>query len=469
MVRQALAVVFAVAAPAATVEAMGETEATKPAAPRACPSCGAEQPVGTKFCTACGALVAAERPRPTGKGRRGAAPAALDQLERAKGRREFARVKTIAFSMRALFFACAFLAVVFLLLGLLARSGAPGDERWIVDLFLLLVGVELLLSIAGGLFVVRAPLVWTVVAASYYTLNTSLEWLLTDFEWNLRMALRSFGVVCMWCGVAQASRLQQLMAADPSLTLRIQKVAPERQVHGGVVDQANARRRREGRAALVRRLQLVGAIVVGLALVGFAVSWLSAPPTVDASVQRFQTAWRQSGAEAVRALFPVTSARLAEDLERRGWATSRPALGTLQLEATETHAEAKYPIGDTVVRVRWQLVEGRWQAREILLPALQPTAIEPAVQAFREAWQAAGTEALVQQFRSNSRERLGPTLVRMLTKRDWHERRPPITETYPGRDGGGRQRVGFGIDGEQVDVTFEFWHPQWYVVGVSLP
>ena len=33
------------------------------------------------------------------------------------------------------------------------------------------------------------------------------------------------------------------------------------------------------------------------------------------------------------------------------------------------------------------------------------------MQAFREAWQAAGTEALVQQFRSNSRERPRPAFV----------------------------------------------------------
>ena len=60
--------------------------------------------------------------------------------------------------------------------------------------------------------------------------------------------------------------------------------------------------------------------------------------------------------------------------------------------------------------------------------------------------------------------------MRVLTKREWHERRPELGETFPPKAGSrGRLRVGFAVGADQVDVSFEYWHPQWYVVGVSLP
>lgn len=466
---RAASVLEAIAAVATVTPAMDENDRKEVAAAPVCASCGASRPVGQNFCTACGAEATAPSRRTKVRSGGGVGPRNLDKLEQAKGRREFARVKSIAFSMRALFFSCAFLALVEGLWELALRSQAPEDQLWIVDLVLVLAGSEVLLSMLGGLMALRAPLPWTVVAACYYSLNTTLALVLTDFARPSQILVRLFGVVCLWCGVAQAARLRQLMAADPSLSLRIGKVAPERQVHGGVVDQARARRQREGRARRVRHLQLAGAIVAGLILVVFAFRWLSAPPTVDASVARFQAAWRQAGSEDLHKLIANADPRLPEALERRGWTTSRPPLGTMQLEATENHARAVFGVGAEAVTVQWGLVERRWTLGQIGLPALQPTAIEPALQAFRDAWHAAGTEALVALFREDSRDRLGRSLVRILTKREWHEQRPKLTETYPSQDAGGRRRVGFGLAGEQVDVAFEYWHPQWYVVVVSLP
>lgn len=447
---------------------MTAPEVPESPAARPCPQCGVEQTPNAKFCIACGAPMASPRPRPTAAGRRaGRSP---DELERARGRREFARVKTIAFAVRGIFLAYAFLAAVVGLLLLTLRGALRDDEETLLTVLLVVTASEVLMSLVGALWMLRAPLLWTTVAACYFTLATALQFWANDYAFTFGLGIRLFGVVCIWCGVAQAGRLQQLMAADPSLSLRVQKVAPERRVEGGVVDQARARLRREGNTRLVKRLQLLGAVVAGLVLLAFVLVWLMAPPTVDGAVARFEAAWGKNGSAGVLAQFEVPPASFAEDLERRGWHDTRPALVARAVEATEQRASVRWGTGDDAVQATFLLDDRTWRLRNLNLPALRVTDPAPAIEAFRTAWRANGTDSLVALFRPASRERVGSTLVRVLTKREWHERRPELGETFPPKAGArGRVRVGFAVGSDQVDVSFEYWHPQWYVVGVSLP
>lgn len=443
-----------------------ELPESRPARP--CPQCGVEQIDDVKFCIACGAPMASPRPRPAASGRRaGRSP---DELERARGRREFARVKTIVFAVRGIFLAYAFLAAVVGLLLLAVRSDLPEEMRTLITVVLVVTASEVLVSLVGALVMLRAPLLWTTVAACYFTLATALNFWANDFAFTIGLGIRLFGVVSIWCGVAQAGRLQQLMAADPSLSLRVQKVAPERRVEGGVVDQAWLRQRREANARTTKRLQLLGVVVAGTVLLALALVWLMAPPTVDGAVARFEAAWSKNGSAGVLAQFEVPPAAVGEDLERRGWHDTRPALTARVVEATEQRATVRWGTGDDAVQATFLLDDRTWRLRNLNLPTLRVTDHAPAIEAFRSAWQANGTNALVALFRPTSRDRVGSTLVRVLTKREWHERRPELGETSPPKPGSrGRLRVGFAVGEGKVDVTFEYWHPQWYVVGVSLP
>ncbi len=447
---------------------MTAPEVPESPAARPCPQCGVEQTPNAKFCIACGAPMASPRPRPGAAGRRaGRSP---DELERARGRREFARVKTITFAVRGIFLAYAFLAAVVGLLLLTLRGAVDDELQSLLTIVLLITASEVVVSLAGALWMLRAPLLWTTVAACYFTLATAVNFWASNYAFTLGLGIRLFGVVCMWCGVAQAGRLQRVMAADPSLSLRVQKVAPERRVEGGVVDQARARLRREGNARLVKRLQLLGAIVVGLVLFAFGLVWLMAPPTVDGAVARFEAAWSKNGSAGVLAQFDVPPAAFGEDLERRGWHDTRPALVTPVVEATEQRANVRWGTGDDAVEATFLLDDRTWRLRNLNLPALRVSDHAPAIEGFRRAWQAKGTDALVALLRPASRDRVGATLVRLLTKREWHAQRPELGETFPPKAGSrGRLRVGFAVGSDQVDVSFEYWHPQWYVVGVSLP
>lgn len=447
---------------------MTAPEVPESPAARPCPQCGVEQTPNAKFCIACGAPMASPRPRPTAGGRRaGRSP---DELERARGRREFARVKTITFAVRGIFLAYAFLAAVVGLWLLTLRGAVRGDMQTLWTIVLVVTASEVVVSLVGAFLMLRAPLLWTTVAACYFTLATALDFWANDYAFTLGLGIRLFGVVAIWSGVAQAGRLQQLMAADPSLSLRLQKVAPERRVEGGVVDQARARLRREGNTRLVKRLQLLGAVVGGLVLLAFVLVWLMAPPTADGAVARFEAAWAKSGSAGVLAQFEVPPASLGEDLERRGWHEARPALVARVVEASDWRANVRWGTGDDAVDATFVLDDRTWRVRSLNLPELRAPDHAPVLEAFRRAWHSKGTDALVAMYRPASRERVGASLVRLLQKREWDQQRPALGETFPPKKTlPTRVRVAFAVGDDQVDVIFDYWHPQWHLFGLSLP
>jgi hypothetical protein len=431
--------------------------------PITCPECEAIQPAGTTFCENCGVkLVAAEHASGRGAG-----------YERSLARREFGRIKQTVLIVRSVFWAEALFAGLLVLIWHLALSQIEGLEgTWRVALTVLVWG-QLAVTVAGALLVTRAPLVWTTIGACWWTLDTVLNVWLTGLA-----PLNVFRLVLMasfWFAVGQAARVQRLMAADPSLQIVRQRFDPALRTKGGIAETATSRRRAERKQTVRRRLALAGAVVLGLVVVVFVITLVNRPPTVDATLQAFTERWARGDAEALGELLEEGAAgrrarALRDDLQQRGWNDTPPRLGVPELTAGDGRATAHFACGDGRLSVAFRRDErAGWMVTQVSLPPFVVPDLTPGIDTFRRAWQAEGTDALVACFRPESRERTGGSLVRLLEGRSWHERRPALGDVDPGKPGRDRRRVLFALGDDELGVTFEFWHPRWVVVGVSLP
>jgi len=343
---------------------------------------------------------------------------------------------------------------------------------WRLALTVLVWG-QLAVTIAGALLVTRAPLVWTTIGACWWTLDTVLNvWLGGLAPMNI---FRLLLMLSFWFAVGQAARVQRLMAADPSLQIVRKRLDPDRRVEGGIADAAQSRRRAEGRRILRRRVALGGIVVVGLVAVVAVIRLATRPPTVDATVQAFAEHWTRGDIAALGELFEEGAASrranaLRDDLEQRGWKGEPPRLGEPEVSPSNGSALATFPCGDGQLSVAFRRHERiGWKVTQVSLPSFVVPDVAPGIEAFRRAWATEGTDALVACFRPASRERLGASLVRLLEKRDWQQRRPALGDLDPGTSGRDRRKVLFAMGLDELGVTFEFWHPQWVVVGVQLP
>ncbi|MBL8727619.1 MAG: zinc ribbon domain-containing protein [Planctomycetes bacterium] len=428
-----------------------------------CPECEAIQPAGSAFCENCGVkLVVAEK----GSGR-GAA------YERSRARQEFGRIKQTVLIVRSVFWAMSAFAGLLVLLWFVAlgQLGELGGN-WRLALTVLVWG-QLAVTIAGALLVTRAPLVWTTVGACWWTLDTVLNvWLGGLAPMNVfRLVL----MVSFWFAVAQAARVQRLMAADPSLQLVRKRLDPELRTKGGIADTVQSRQRDDRRRTGRRRLAMFGVVALGLVAVVLVIGMVTRPPTVDATVQAFAERWARGDAEAIGQLFEEGAAgrratSLRDDLEQRGWNAASPRLGEPEVVPAEGSALVHFPCGDGRLSVGFRYDErAGWLLTQVTLPPFEVPDLAPGIDAFRRAWAADGTDALVACLRPASRERLGTSLQRLLEKRDWHRQRPVLGDVDPGQPGRDRRKVLFALGNDELGVLFEFWHPQWVVVGVTLP
>lgn len=394
---------------------------------------------------------------------------------RSHARQEFGRIKSIVLTVRAVFWAEAgFSLVQALLWHAVVADLLPEDARsWHVLVTAACWG-QVLLMVAGALLVLRAPLVWTTVGACFATLSTIVGLWGNDLEVGVGGGFQMFLLVAFWVAVAQAARVQRLMAADPKLQIVVKPVDPSRRVVGGVADSAREHRRELRRQAWRGRLRLFGAVVVLLVGAGFLIRQMTKPPAVELTIARFAECWTHHEVDGIRELFPAGLAdrgatTFREEVERRGWLADLPKLGEAAIEASEGRAKVVWPCAAGEVRATLQWDGRSWQLAGVALPKLVLPELAPALTAFRAAWSAAGTAALVDLMRPQSRERLGAVLARLLERRQWHENRPALGDVDPGQLGTWRARVLFALGNDELEVAFEFWHPQWYVVTVKLP
>jgi hypothetical protein len=435
-----------------------------------CAQCGAKGFVDATFCTGCGApLAAGAASPPRARWRRAAVTG--DAAERAHGRREFARVRQAVLTMRSIFWAGAAAAVVYLVpWHLLVRPAfaSLGSARLLVDA---LLWGEALLNVAGALLVLRAPLPWTIVGASAWTLGTATSLWVSDFAFTPWQVVRLLGIAAFWAAVAQAARVQRLMAADPTLQLVRKKIDPSRRVVGGIADEARARQRAHRRAVL-----RVGALGVGIVAAAIAVLvWVSAPPAPDGAVERFAHSWRERDAAGITAAF-VDGTRgraadaLLEQLERRGWRATPPELGAPVVERSGAQARVTFPCAGGELRTGWRLDGDTWHLDTVSLPpfAVADTLVAAAVTAFTKAWAAPGTAELLALLRAQARGSLGPRIERLLERRAWQQRRPPLGEADVGRAANGKVMVTWLLGGDELSAGFEYWHPHWHLNGLAL-
>lgn len=431
--------------------------------------------MGAAFCTQCGEALAAtaESPAESSADRRRRLRG--DALEQARARHEFARIKTIVLTVRSVFWAEALYAFVLALFWHVMLAEIDVEDRGTATtLVTALVWGQTALMATGALFVLRAPLVWTTVGACSATLYVTWAVWALDYEIPPALLFQAFLVVAFWFAVAQASRVQKLMAADPSLQIVRKRIDPTRKVQGGVADAARERRREEGRRALFGRLKLAGLVLVLLAIAIVVVREVTKPPTVDSAVAEFAARWARSDVAAITAQFETDAGDrgatlLREEFERRGWQTQLPALGTARIETRGDQASATWPVAGGDVRVRFRLHPAGWFLADADLPPIEAPDLEPALAEFRSAWAAKGTDALLAMVRESSRDRFGRSIVRLLEKRQWHEQRPALGAVDPGKVAQGRSAVVFELGSDVLELRFEYWHPKWRLDGMRLP
>lgn len=447
-----------------------------------CPKCQAENALDAAYCIACGAPLA---PAATAGGggvrsrRKGRATG--DAAEQARARHEFARVKNSVLAVRAVFAASAIYAVVQVLLWHVVLARLQRSVEFVgseLDQWSTVVSIlgwsQVALLAAGFFFVLRSPLIWSVTGACYMTLSVALALWASDFSISVASLIGLFTVVALWFAVGQAARVQRLMAADPKLQIVRKRIDPSRKVVGGVADEARERRRLEKRRTFRSRLRLLGAVAVLLVIGGVAIWQVTKPPSPDATIAAFAKAWQAGDVEALGGLFVDGPASrraigLREELERRGWQQSMPALTAGTLDDRGDHAVESYTCTGEPLRVMLARDKFGWHVTGVSLPNYEVPAFASGLAAFTAAWQAKGPEALVDMFRPTSRERLGSALKRMLEKRKWTEQRPALGEVPKGKTGDVRQRLLIPLEDGELEVVFEFWHPSWRLVGIKLP
>lgn len=460
--------------PVATVPFL-MVEPMEEASPSPCARCKTANPPGTSFCTHCGAPLAGAPAAPASRVRSRRAAAHGDAAEQSRARNEFGRIKNIVLTVRAVFWAETVYALSQVLLWhkLLSTVATEDREHW-MTLVTLVFCAQVALMVAGAVSVLRAPLLWTTVGACATTLHVALGFWANEFRFSLGSGIQTFLLVAFWFAVAQAARVQRLMAADPKLQIVRKKIDPRRKVQGGVADEARERQREERRRTFHNRLKLSGVVAVLLIGVIFGIRELTKPPAVDGAVAEFAARWGRAEIGGLADMFVEgagdrRATALREELERRGWHTAMPPLGEAAIESREDLAHVTWKGNGDAVTTTFQLFPDGWRVVGTSLPPLQVPDLAPALAAFRTAWDAKGTTGLLAMIRDASRERLGGSLQRLLEKRQWHERRPALGDVEPGRPGQGRTKVLFALGNDELEVVFEYWHPSWRIVGVRLP
>lgn len=411
-----------------------------------------------------------------------------DAAKKSRARQEFGRIKNIVFTVRFVFLSSAILGFFTIALWHTAIADLVkviyGDYYGVMTA---VVYLQFVVMIVGTLFVLRKPFAWTLVGACNWTLNTGLVWhfLLLCMAANVYIRERGYEepielgmlsvfigfwtlmMLAFWFAVAQAARVQRILAENPELSLKRERFDPEKRAVGGVAELAYERRRETQGAEWLGLVKIGGIAVGALMVLGLVMWFLSLPPHVDPAVEKFAARWRDGEVQTIARQMSRSS--FVEDLQRRGWDQQLPELGDPRIEEEGERARAEFTVTGGKVEVRFELREKAWQLDSVRLPEVVAPPIDVAIRAFREAWKKPGMAALVEQFRPSRRERFGGTMKSMFGKRGWTDERPELGDHDEGRPRPGKATVLFAIGFDEMKVRFEFWHPQWYVTGLIPP
>lgn len=445
---------------------------------QSCRACDTMLPRNASECPQCGEAVAPPK-HMSRRARRAADPEAV---ERSRQRQEFGRIKNIVFTVRNVYRAGIVFAVAYLMLFHLVLAPILVElDMWgyVIVRGAWLWGL-MALMVVGTLKVVKAPFVWTVAGAGYWTLSVGL--IAYDVLGSAEgpgpvmitaLALMSFMMLAFWFAAMQSRRVVELMRQNPELQLQRERIDPDRVRAGGVADTAS-RRIAEARAREGRSLGWIGVVVaLAVMLVGVGVWAMTRPPAVDGAVAAFESAWRGRDVETLRELFadgPQSrdAERFVDGVVQRGWTAKMPELGEPRVDARDASATVRYDVTDGEVALFLKRNEQRWAIEGSRLPPLEVGPVADAVQLFRDAWHADGTSRLMALMRPETRRKIGARIEKLLADRDWTDARPELGE-HDVRSTRDRVQVLFALGFGEVEALFEWWHPTWRLVGFAPP
>lgn len=450
---------------------MPETDAATSGPP--CPECQQPNPAGTRFCSQCGLLLqtsAAAAAEDAGAGGSRVRRRRDDPAKAALARQEFARVKQVVLYLRTLFWVGALLSLLIAAFWQLAVAAA-GTGSLAETLVTLLVWGGTALMVAGAVFVVRAPLAWSVVAACLYTLDVAI--LVVTGGGAVALAVKGLMALACWAAVAQSARVQKLMAAHPDLQIVRRRIGVDRQVRGGISEAERRHQKTRKREAVRSWLRWSGLLPYtgGATGVAAVVLWLLLrPPSVEPSVERFAQLWN-SGDTVTLAQLLADADAVRGELTRRGWDRSPPGLTTAQIEQQGDIAHAAFTLAGASDRVvaHWERSPRDWALRRVEFPDVEAGELERGLEAFQRAWEGEGLGELMMLLTGELRDKRSDSIRRVLEHRQWADRRPGLGRVRVHSNRNGHARVTWAVDGGELTVRFEWWHPQWRVAGFSLP
>ena len=439
-----------------------------------CPDCGANHAPGAKYCRACGADLARHDHATASSP---AAPA--DRAAKSIARREFGRVKQIVTTLRAIY------AVAAIVVGLAAVLPAilTGAILEPLGLGAALAFVTLLL---GWRFVGRQPVLWSVVIAALWTIGVAMLVVLSlqaGDGIHAGLVVRAGLTLSFWAAVLQAVRLQRLMRDHSDFVLDRPRVADERRVEGGVAEQSREKHRRQKRETRRRRFAILG-IAAALLTIGIvAAAYAMRPEAIDARIEAFESTWSGGDLDAVVASFDraaIDVERVREPLARRGWQSSRPALGEARIiphgddglrVAFTIEATPACAAGELELQFELAADSRQWRLIGLNVPAIRTADASTAAEAFRTAWNAPGLDALMT-LCSDGLQRKRSSIERIFERRGWNRSRPAVDTTEIGAPSkSGTVAIDFGLAGGEgaVATGWEYWHPAWRMMRLKPP
>lgn len=424
-------------------------------------------PPSSHVCESCGATIGQVEPT-------------HDSSEHAlaEARREAANLRQSIARLRALYWLGAGWIVVQILMLWLSLRETPGwsegEDAGATKMFFAALVAVLVVSIAGALYLKRAPVIWASVLAVMQTVSLALE-----IEYGgghmLQPLCQAAFVVAYWVAIAFAISLHKRMAAHPDYAIEPKPIDEKRRVHGGIGDHLRHKAEVEHAQGAHTMHVVAGVAGGGLIAVALLVWAVSRPLSPKAIATPFQEVWNATGSESFANLFPGGIRNATLDvffggLERRGWMERRSPIKPESFEPTDDNLIVTYAGLSQPLRVQFRRNNEGWKIRGVELPNATTDAASFAATRFERAWNDAGTNPLFALMTAGYRKKNGDSFNSRLKVRDWLGRRPPISDAETDFD----EVTASGVckwklaDGELM-VSFEWWHPNWMVTGVRFP
>lgn len=331
-----------------------------PAESSVCEACGEQVDPAAAFCEACGVALSDE--------------AGADPDERRVANRELAKAKDAAGVVRTFYLLGAVLAGVSVIAMLALLVMFP------VTPALLLLTAIALVALCGYVMGVRSvmlrPMLWSVLIASYETVNALLA--AVTLRIPLLVVPKVLWALAMWMMVLPIARVRRFIERYPELWYARANARRNQLARGTSAARLTARGRREQSTQQRRRRILIGSLiavpVTAVLIVGVRIALRPAPPPpFDVTLAAFEQAWNGQRRNEIAAFFQderrdEVRSWLAKSNSRRDWSAALPEIQDRSIDAsTATQRGVGLMTMDGDLRMTWIYQDGAWRARTISL------------------------------------------------------------------------------------------------------